>query len=59
MTVSDLYCMAMESSTAYQHMERLCALLGVAFPPEQDDTTEVTELMPFIASIEQSTQLEH
>jgi hypothetical protein len=33
MTESDLYCMAMESQTAYRHMEELCYRLGYEFPP--------------------------
>lgn len=33
MTESDLYCMAMESQTAYRHMEELCHRLGYEFPP--------------------------
>ena len=33
MTESDLYCMAMESETAYRHMEEICKRLGYQFPP--------------------------
>lgn len=36
MTESDLYCMAMESQTAYRHMEELCQRLGYPFPPRLD-----------------------
>jgi hypothetical protein len=43
MTPSDLYSMAMESDTAYRLMEQLCKLLGVAFPPQMDSNTPITE----------------
>ena len=33
MTESDLHCMAMESQTAYRHMEEICKRLGYQFPP--------------------------
>ena len=33
-TEADLYAMAMESETAHEHMEYLCAALGVSFPPQ-------------------------
>lgn len=56
MKVADLYDMAMESDTAYKHMERLCELLGVTFPPDENDMTDVIELMPFIKSFEQNQE---
>ncbi len=33
MTESDLYCIGMESETAYLLMPELCARLGYPFPP--------------------------
>lgn len=41
-TEADLYCMGMESDTAYKHMEQLCWLLGYPFPPRLPaaDTTK-------------------
>lgn len=33
-TEADLHAMAMESETAYKHMEYLCAALGISFPPQ-------------------------
>lgn len=32
-TEADLYCMCMESDTAYRHARELCAALGYPFPP--------------------------
>ena len=33
-----LYCMAMESETAYRLMPEICAALGMPFPPEKRET---------------------
>ena len=37
MTHSDLFCMAMESATAYKNMEIICKALGVDYPPKADN----------------------
>jgi hypothetical protein len=34
-TEDDLYAMGMESPTAWQKMQELCALAGVQFPPQK------------------------
>jgi len=41
MTPADLYSIAMESDTAYRHMETLCKLLGTSFPPSSIDKTQI------------------
>ena len=33
-TSEDLYCMGMESETAYRLMPQLCAALGIDYPPQ-------------------------
>lgn len=46
-TSSDLYAMGMESETAYQHMQELCELVGVVYPPSLTSTrTAKREAMP-------------
>lgn len=35
-TESDLYAMGMESQTAWQKMQELCAALGMPFPPQPE-----------------------
>ena len=42
MTPSDLYCMAMESDVAGDHMHEICRALGTPYPPRVDDFTELT-----------------
>jgi hypothetical protein len=32
-----LYCMGMESETAWKHMQALCEKLGVNYPPKPED----------------------
>jgi hypothetical protein len=38
-TEDDLYAMGMESPTAWQKMQELCALAGVQFPPQPQKNT--------------------
>lgn len=41
MTVAELYCILMESDTAYSKAEELCDLMGVIYPPDANDHTEI------------------
>ena len=41
MTVAELYCILMESDTAYSKAEELCGLVGVIYPPDANDHTEI------------------
>lgn len=46
-TESSLYCMAMESDTAYRLMPQLCELLGYPFPPRlEQPVSEKRETTP-------------
>ena len=47
-TSEDLYCMGMESETAYRLMPYLCAALGIAFPPQlsRRELSEAAEAFP-------------
>ncbi len=42
MTEADLYCIGMESDTAYRLMPQLCAMFGCHYPPrlEKHDTAK-------------------
>jgi hypothetical protein len=46
LTESDLHAMAMESETAYQHMQELCAVLGFNFPPQLEPRAPSTMADP-------------
>ena len=41
MTIAELYCILMESDTAYSKAEELCGLVGVIYPPDANDHTEI------------------
>lgn len=58
MTPSDLYCIAMESKTAYELMPEICKMLATEYPPKLGDVAPilgVTELMLFINSLQEAT----
>jgi hypothetical protein len=38
---STLYCIGMESDTAYRLMQELCKLLDVPYPPDPNDRDEI------------------
>jgi hypothetical protein len=46
LTESDLHAMAMESETAYQHMQELCYVLGFNFPPKLEPRAPSTMADP-------------
>ena len=41
MTRAQLYSILMESETAYRKAQELCEMLGVPYPPEPHDHTEI------------------
>ena len=41
MTVAELYCILMESDTAYRKAEELCDLMGVIYPPDANDMSKI------------------
>lgn len=43
-TESDVYCMAMESETAFKHAQELCKALGYPFPPKLEPRTAKREI---------------
>ena len=59
-TPSDLYAMAMESDTAGDFMSDICLALGIPYPPNVDDYTEI-EIKPpfnFMKNLEPHTQVD-
>ena len=43
MTVAELYCILMESDTAYSKAEELCGLVGVIYPPDANDMSKIKQ----------------